>query len=160
MQYNLKSLLIILLITPIKYFHIALTGADPFNIVYPLLSIIASVILAFVMKINILNQFIIAISSIFPTLLVSFGTMGASGEKDMRKRSIIIMVIQVILQTGCSLMLYNGMWSSMLASGLWKVFALIIFSFILPIGFLLLFLDGFPAFVMQIIRDLKEGGIY
>ena len=115
MQYNLKSLLIILLISPIKIYHIIKSGADPSLIAFPLLNIITSVTLAFVMRINILNQFIIAISSIIPTIISSIGTMGGT---DNSARYIPI-IIQLIIQGVSSLLLYNGLgklWTFLLAT--------------------------------------------
>ena len=67
------------------------------------------------MRINILNQFIIAISSIIPTIISSIGTMGGT---DNSARYIPI-IIQLIIQGVSSLLLYNGLgklWTFLLAT--------------------------------------------
>jgi len=130
MKYDLKTLSIILIVAPIRYVHMRMSGGDPVQFIYPLLTIGASLVLAGVMKVSVLHQFVIAISTILPNLIVSLAMMGGYGDGSRFWFELFPVLFQVILQSVTAILILNG---------LNPFIVLIITTSILPV---LMFIEG------------------
>jgi hypothetical protein len=105
MNYIYKVFLIILIVSPIRLINMKLTAGDPSKVIYPLLTIISSMGLTKIFNVNIINQFIISISTIVPNIIISIAGMG--GGPSPIPFEIFATLVQIIFQGIIALLLLN-----------------------------------------------------